>query len=152
MRESLDRRKFNELSAAAMSGLVAGTLAGCGQQEKPVAGPPAKIAGDRHLCRGLNECKGQGISGKNDCRGQGDCATLKHNCGGQNDCKGQGGCGAEAGANSCKGQGGCHVPLMDSAWETIRKKKEGAWTNSSEKFSAAPAKKEPATEETPAEK
>lgn len=144
MREPLDRRKFHELSAAAVGGLVAGTLAGCGSNEpaKPNAGPPGKTAGERHLCRGLNECKGQGASGKNDCRGQGDCATLTHSCSGQNDCKGQGGCGPAAGANDCKGQGGCQAPLMASAWETVRKRKESAWTKASEKFSEAPEKKE----------
>ena len=28
-----------------------------------------------------------------------------------------------AGANECKTHGGCHVPLMESAWETLRKRK-----------------------------
>ena len=149
--ESWDRRKFNELSAAAIGGLVAGSLAGCGNPPAPnkVANAPAKAAGEKHLCRGLNDCKGQGASGKNDCRGQGDCATVEHHsCGGKNDCKGLGGCGADSGANDCKGKGGCHVPLMDAAWVKIRKSKEEAWSKASEPFSDAPAKKE---QESPAE-
>jgi hypothetical protein len=140
--DHLDRRRFHELSAAAVGGLVAGTLAGCGPSEpaKPVAGDPAKIEGERHLCRGLNECKGQGVSGKNDCRGQGDCATLTHSCATENACKGQGGCGGTEGANDCKGKGGCSVPLMPAAWDTVRKRKESAWTKANEKFADAPPK------------
>jgi hypothetical protein len=156
--QPLGRRKFNELSAAAVGGLVAGSLAGCGKSEPPAktGTPPVAAntaaAGEKHLCRGLNDCKGQGPSGKNDCRGQGDCATVEHHsCGPQNDCKGQGGCGANAGANDCKGKGGCHVPLMDAAWKTVRDRKEGAWSKASEKFGDAPAKKEPAEQETPAQ-
>ncbi len=38
----------------------------------------------------------------------------KHVCKGHNECKGQGGCGSGdngcAGKNSCKGKGGCAVP------------------------------------------
>jgi len=145
MPHSLDRRKFNELSAAAVGGLVAGSLAGCGKSEPPAKAPspPGRaVAGEKHLCRGLNDCKGQGASGQNDCRGQGDCATLTHKCSGQNDCKGQGGCGTEAGANSCKGEGHCSVPLMAGAWKTVRERKESAWAKASEKFADPPPKTE----------
>ena len=148
--QSWDRRKFNELSAAAIGGLVAGSLAGCGSQPPGNKVPTASSisAGEKHLCRGLNDCKGQGAGGKNDCRGQGDCATVEHHsCGGQNDCKGLGGCGPTAGMNDCKGKGGCHVPLMDSAWTQIRERKQDAWTKASEKFSDPPPKKD---EEAPA--
>jgi hypothetical protein len=142
--QPLGRRKFNELSAAAVSGLVAGSLAGCGQQADPAKPAPPAIAslGDKHLCRGLNDCKGKGASGKNDCRGQGECATLTHSCSGENDCKGQGGCGSNAGANDCKGKGGCKSPLMAGAWKTVRERKESAWSKAEEKFGEAPEKKE----------
>jgi hypothetical protein len=135
MPDSLDRRDFHKLTAAALSGLAAGAILGCGGQ---TAAPPAQsapgddsratAAADVHLCRGLNECKGQGKGGENACRGQGACATAKeHACSGQNECKGLGGCGGKEGANACKGQGGCHVPLMEGAWETLRKKKDAEW-------------------------
>jgi hypothetical protein len=145
MPSPLDRRRFHELSAAALGGLVAGTLAGCGSNggnQKPVANKAAAAADtEKHLCRGLNECKGQGASGKNDCRGQGDCATIPaHECGGRNDCKGQGGCGPDVALNECKGKGGCHVPLMESAWETVRKRTEAAWTETKQLFGQAPEK------------
>lgn len=135
-----DRRKFNELSAAALGGLVAGTLAGCGDSAQPdkAGGTPGPAAAERHLCRGLNDCQGQGVSGDNACRGQGDCATLTHACAGKNDCKGQGGCGSDAGANACKGKGGCSVPLMPGAWKTVRDRKTAAWTKAGEKFGEAP--------------
>jgi hypothetical protein len=136
-----DRRKFNELTAAALGGMIAGATIGCGG--KP--GAPAKVAeaGDKHTCRGLNDCKGQGFGGKNDCRGQGECATVAHHgCGGDNTCKGLGGCGENAGANDCAGKGGCHVPLMDSAWETVRKRLEGKWTAAKQDFGKAPPPKE----------
>lgn len=95
---------------------------------------------EKHLCRGLNDCKGLGKSGKNECRGQGDCATIEQQCGGSNACKGLGGCGETAGENACKGQGGCHTPLMDGAWKKVRKLKTDAWEKASEKFGEAPAK------------
>jgi hypothetical protein len=135
------------LTSAALGGLAAGSILGCGG--KSGAGPVAKPAGEEttlakaevHLCRGLNECKGQGKSADNSCRGQGTCATAKeHSCGGQNECKGLGGCGETAGANECKTHGGCHVPLMESAWEALRKKKEGEWEEKKLEAGAAPAK------------
>ena len=137
--DSLDRRDFHKLTAAALSGLAAGAVLGCGGQT--AAPPVAAAATDMHLCRGLNECKGKGMGGDNACRGQGACATAKeHTCGGQNECKGLGGCGETVGANACKGQGGCHVPLMDSAWEKVRKRKETEWKEKKLESGAAPAK------------
>jgi hypothetical protein len=143
----MDRRDFHKLTTAALGGLAAGSVLGCGK--KDTAGPAAPAGGgevtlakaDVHLCRGLNDCKGLGKDGKNDCRGQGICATAReHTCGGQNDCKGLGGCGDDVGANDCKGKGGCHVPLMDDAWATLRKKKELEWGEKKLEVGAAPAK------------
>lgn len=145
----LDRRRFHELSAAALGGLVAGTIAGCGPANKGVPGPAPKgptatnAKGELHLCRGLNDCQGQGTSGKNDCRGQGDCATVVHHtCAGENECKGLGGCGPNPAQNDCKGQGGCKVPLMESAWNKVRERKESAWTEQKQEFGAPPEKME----------
>jgi hypothetical protein len=134
----LDRRDFHQLTAAAIGGLAAGSLAGCSE----TGGEPTSAAGEKHLCRGLNDCKGQGKGGDNACRGQGNCATVaEHACGGSNECKGLGGCGENVGANSCKGQGGCHVPLMEGAWAKLRERKESEWKAEEEKFGPAPAKK-----------
>lgn len=136
----LDRRQFHQLTAAALGGLVAGATLGCGNSQ-PVASAPAGGT-DKHLCRGLNECKGQGAGGKNDCRGQGECATVEHHsCGGDNTCKGLGGCGPSVGANDCAGKGGCKVPLMESAWDTMRKRLEDKWTGAAQKFAPAPPEK-----------
>ena len=142
----LDRRDFHKLTSAALGGLAAGSVLGCGKPGVGTAktGTETTVAkAEVHLCRGLNDCKGQGKDGKNTCRGQGVCATAKeHSCGSQNECKGLGGCGETAGANSCKGEGGCHVPLMDSAWETLRKKKEAEWTEKKLEVGFAPPKRE----------
>jgi hypothetical protein len=149
-RRQLDRRDFHRLTTAALGGLAAGSVLGCNQKgpaggTTPTGGDAAIAKADVHLCRGLNECKGQGQDGKNECRGQGTCATAKeHSCGGQNDCKGLGGCGEDVGANDCKGKGGCHVPLMteppgDSAWDKLRKKKEAEWGEKKLEFAPAPA-------------
>jgi hypothetical protein len=150
----LDRRDFNRLTAAALGGLAAGHTLGCRQQTAGPGGPPADqapggnaggqaAAAELHLCRGLNDCKGQGADKQNDCRGMGTCATVQHHsCGGQNDCKGLGGCGETVGANACKGQGGCAVPLMDAAWETLRRRLEAQWKEKNLPFHPAPAKKE----------
>jgi hypothetical protein len=131
-----DRRDFNHLTAAALGGLAAGSLLGC---SGPGSGGSSAAASDKHLCRGLNDCKGQGKGGDNECRGQGECATVaEHACGGNNDCKGLGGCGDNVGANDCKGKGGCHVPLMEGAWETLRQRKEGEWKAAKQEFGKEP--------------
>jgi hypothetical protein len=159
-RPELNRRDFHRLTVAAFGGVVAGTLAGCGEEKKaPSPGPApggagtpapktggdevAAVKGEPHACRGLNACKGQGADGKNDCAGQGDCATKSwhHSCSMKNDCKGQGGCGDNPTQNDCKGQGGCHVPLMDSVWDAARKHFEGKMKNDNKDFGAAPEKK-----------
>lgn len=138
MTTPLDRRQFHQLSAAALAGLIAGAAQGCGGSSEPAANGVA-AAGEKHLCRGLNDCKGQGKSGMNDCRGQGTCATYPEQaCATQNACKGQGGCGENPGLNDCKGQGGCHVPLMDSAWEKVRTRMEEKWKAAGQEFAAAP--------------
>src|SRR5262245_45073861 len=149
-RRQLDRRDFHRLTTAALGGLAAGSVLGCNQKGPPgqmaqTGGDAAAVKAEVHLCRGLNDCKGQGKDGKNDCRGQGVCATAKeHTCGGQNECKGLGGCGENVGANDCKGKGGCRVPLMivpagESAWDTLRKKKEAEWK--AKNLEAGPAPK-----------
>ena len=140
-RDELNRRDFTRLTALAMGGMMAGSLAGCGSKADKAGDPAAKSGDsdsdaslakndaalaqwtDNHLCRGLNACKGKGKGGTNDCAGLGECATAEHHvCGGQNACKNLGGCGETAASNECKGQGGCHVPLMESAWEVAYKK------------------------------
>jgi hypothetical protein len=72
-----------------------------------------KKAADKHACKGLNGCKGQGADGKNSCKGKGACASkeYKHSCAGKNACKGQG----AGGKNDCKGKGGCAVPPAPKA-------------------------------------
>ena len=146
-RHYMDRRDFHKLTTAALGGLAAGTVLGCNKPggdlaKKPASAPEVTIAkAEVHLCRGLNDCTGQGKGGDNACRGQGNCATAKeHTCGGQNECKGLGGCGEKVGANDCKEMGGCHVPLMDDAWKTLRARKEAEWTEKKLESGAAPAK------------
>lgn len=153
--EDLDRRNFHRLAAAALSGMVAGAMLGCrSESDTPPDASDASLAesgesggalsaSDKNLCRGLNECKGQGTGGDNACRGQGECATYEHHsCAGENACKGQGGCGENPGLNSCKGQGGCAIPLMASAWDTVRQRKEAEWKAANQEFGEAPAKTE----------
>ena len=125
---SMKRRTFNKLLlGGAVAGILAGTQAG-----RLYAGETVKVAeaadkgGEKHVCKGMNDCKGQGgcatadnsCAGKNSCKGHGGCTTsAKHGCKGQNDCKGQGGCKSGdngcAGKNSCKGHGGCEVPVPE---------------------------------------
>ena len=97
-------------------------------QAEPMA-KKAKVAVDKHACKGLNSCKSHGncktgdagCAGKNSCKGKGGCASadMKHSCKGMNSCKGQGGCktgdASCAGKNSCKGKGGCAVPVKKAA-------------------------------------
>ena len=116
----MKRRRFSTLLGAAVAGLAAGARA--------VAQPKLETEkAPKHVCKGLNECKGQGqckhgcgnngCAGKNDCKGKGGCAAkaAHHECKGKNGCKGIGGCASGdsgcAARNSCKGKGGCEVPL-----------------------------------------
>jgi len=160
--QELNRRDFNRLTIAAFGGVVAGTVAGCGGEEKPAApaAPPARnvaanpadkpqgaevavASGEPHACRGLNSCKDQGASGKNECAGKGECATKawEHSCSGQNNCKGQGGCGDNPTQNECKEKGGCHVPLMASVWDKARKHFEDKMKDAGKEVGAAPPAK-----------
>ena len=133
----MNRREFNKVLGAVGVSLVAGARS-MAQEKKADAKAAPKAADDKtpkHVCKGMNECKGQGgcasgeggAPGKNSCKGKGGCATsAHHDCRGKNDCKGQGGCGTKEagcqGKNDCKGKGGCAVPIK----ETMKKKAEPA--------------------------
>ncbi len=157
---SPSRRQFNQLTLAALSGTVAGSVLGCsrGAQEKTAATKTSEpdvepaaaaktydenllLVGDPHVCRGLNQCKDQGKTKMNECAGQGACATAeKHSCDGLNVCKGQGGCGEHPGQNECKGQGACAVTLKDKTWQKARAKFEQLMTAKDKQFGPAPPK------------
>ena len=120
----MTRRKFGSRLAAAVAGIGAAATA------------TSLLAADKkakHVCKGMNECKGQGggpkgVAGKNSCKGHGECATVaKHDCKGMNDCKSQGGCSSGdnscAGKNSCKGKGGCQVPLKAKKSYVLRERR-----------------------------
>ena len=117
--ESMDRRDFNKLLSAAVTGMFAGgALSGCKMGGEAVDG----AVSDVNVCKGLNACKGKGAGGGNECAGKGECATAaKHSCHGKNECKGQGGCGEAPGMNACSGKGECAVPLKKAAWDKARK-------------------------------
>ena len=151
---SMNRRRFSRLAAAAFGGVVAGSLSmnfvGC----SPSTSEPARAVsatgaatetemahGGKNACAGLNGCKGQGAGGKNACAGQGGCATATHHeCKGQNACKGEGG-GAAPGENACKGRGGCAVPIADKdAWKMAREKFEARMKADGKSIGPAPAK------------
>jgi len=133
----LSRREFGRLTAAAFGGVLLGsTLVGRAGDpgEKPASG-----AEDKHVCRGLNTCKGKGKGGKNSCAGAGNCATAEaHSCKGENACKGLGGCGEHPAENSCKGKGGCEVPLKEKAWKKARKAFEAQMKKAGKSVGEAP--------------
>ena len=131
------RRDFGRLSAAAVGGLMIGSVVGC----KTTSADPAQhvMLNEPHVCCGLNTCKSKGRGGDNACAGQGSCATAtEHACRGMNDCKGQGGCGTSAGLNDCKGHGKCAVPLSAKAWKAARANFEKAAGAAGMKVGAAP--------------
>lgn len=85
----MQRRDFNKYMGAVTAGLVVGAK---------LLAPARAFAGDdkapKHVCKGKNECKGQG-----------GCKSGDNGC---------------AGKNSCKGKGGCAVPLHDSDSKTSK--------------------------------
>ena len=65
----MKRRDFNIALAAAVSGVAAGAMlkpSRAAAQDKPAP----------HVCKSMNECKGQG-----------GCKTAKNDCAGLNECK-----------------------------------------------------------------
>src|SRR5215470_14444367 len=95
----------SRLASAATQATSTGKTEGA----KPVTGDEKKATdkatSDKHVCKGMNSCKGKG-----------GCKTGDAGCAGKNSCKGKGGCASAdmehacKGMNSCKGQGGCSVP------------------------------------------
>jgi hypothetical protein len=150
---TLNRRDLCRLALAALGGLTAGTLVGCGGDKTQTAADKDKkdnqadatprLLQDPHVCRGINTCKNKGKKGTtNECAGQAHCATVTaHDCNGMNSCKGEGGCGEHPGENECKGKGGCEVPLSDKTWPKARKRFEQLMAKAGKKFGDAPAKK-----------
>ena len=140
---TLNRRDLNRLALAALGGLAAGALPGCGPTPtKPGDFDEARLLQDPHVCRGLNTCKNKGKEGTtNDCAGQGHCATAApHDCTGSNGCKGQGGCDDHPGENTCKGKGSCAVPLKDKTWKIARPHFEEQMKKAGKTFGQAPEK------------
>jgi hypothetical protein len=133
--DNVSRRDFGKLTLAAFGGALAGSLL----VGRTLSAAEAAGGADKHLCCGLNACKGQGKDAKNNCAGQGSCATVEaHACSGMNDCKTLGG-GDNPGVNDCKGKGGCNVPLAGDGWKKARTNFEAAMTKAGKKFGAAPA-------------
>ena len=66
-----------KLATAALAGLLTLSVAGASvahasDTEKSAS---AETKAEKHACKGLNSCKGQGADGKNECKGKGSCAT-----------------------------------------------------------------------------
>ena len=138
---ALSRRDFGRLTMAAFGGVLLGTSLASRAAEGDDKHDPALLLQDKHVCRGLNTCKGKGKPTDNSCAGMGNCATAEaHSCKGDNACKGQGGCGEYPGQNSCKGQGGCDVPLKEKTWKTARKAFEAQMKKAGKTFGDAPKK------------
>jgi len=70
----MDRREFNKIMGAVVAGMVAGSKAFAGDEK-------AEDKAAKHVCKGHNECKGQG-----------GCKSGDNGCAGKNSCKGKGGC------------------------------------------------------------
>lgn len=71
----------NTLATAALAGLISAGIvaAGVANAASPADGTAmvklAKAEKEKHACKGLNSCKGQGADGKNACKGHGSCRT-----------------------------------------------------------------------------
>src|SRR5260370_7055674 len=85
---ALSRRDFGKLTMAAFGGMVLGTALAGHAAEGDDTHDPSLLLGEKHVCRGLNTCKGKAKGGDNSCAGMGNCATVDaHSCKGKNACK-----------------------------------------------------------------
>ncbi len=85
------------ITAAAITGLYAGSLASKAFADEKAGTPAAKDAKDKSSCKSKDGCKAKdSCKGKNDCKGKGGCGSSDNGCKGKNSCKGKGGCGAAA--------------------------------------------------------
>ena len=78
--------------AAAMTGLLSGTMARANAQDTKQDQPKAtdkKVKAEKHAC-----------AGKNSCKGKGGCKTSDNGCKGKNSCKGKGGCATDGSKKS----------------------------------------------------
>lgn len=172
MRSEYNRRDFHRLTAAAVGGILAGSMIGCSEDKpKPKAptgtganakhDPDDKNAtkdaskdvnavaandwlGDVHVCRGLNACKNKGKKGTmNECAGRGECQTLAA----------EHGC---SGMNDCKNQGGCGATAGRNECKTKGgchvPLMEDAWKDARVAFEAAMKKAGKPVGDAPAEK
>jgi hypothetical protein len=86
---------------------------------------------EMHVCRGLNGCRGQDVTGTAGMAGTGACATaFPHVCAGRNQCKHQGACGFtpdpagqpdlqnHPGQNRDKTDSACGSPILPSTENT----------------------------------
>jgi hypothetical protein len=138
---AVSRRDFGKLTMAAMGGVVLGAALASRAADKVTKPDPSLLLQDKHVCRGLNTCKGKAKGKDNSCAGVGKCATAEaHSCKGENACKGQGGCAEYPGQNSCKAQGSCEVPLNDKTWKIARKVFEAQMKKAGKTFGDAPKK------------
>ena len=66
-----------KLATAALAGLLSVSIVGA--SVAAYAADSTEMASsmhkEKHACKGLNSCKGQGADGKNDCKGKGSCRT-----------------------------------------------------------------------------
>ena len=79
------------ITAAAVAGLYAGSLATRAFAADDKAGQPAPKDD-----KAKASCGAHGCAGKNGCAGKGGCKTGDKGCSGKNTCSGKGGCKVEA--------------------------------------------------------
>ncbi|MFI5356264.1 MAG: hypothetical protein ACHQ4G_02900 [Opitutales bacterium] len=91
------------ITAAAMAGLYAGSLAVRASAQENAGTTTAKPDTSKASCSGKSGCKGTDASkakasckGQNACKGQGCCKSGDNGCKGKNSCKGKGGCDTDA--------------------------------------------------------
>ena len=79
---NMNRTARTLILSAAMTGLVAGTalsITGCSSNNAGTSSSDSSM--NKHDCKGMNSCKGQG-----------GCSAGDMGCKGKNSCKGKGGC------------------------------------------------------------
>ena len=140
----MNRRDFQRLTAAALGGVIGGSMHApprrCGRRHGEVAaGRTPRLSRAEHL-QGEKRLRRDQRQERHVPAKAAAPRPRSTTAKARIPAKGQGGCGEHPGENTCKAKGSCEVPLKDKAWDKARANFEAAMKKAGKKFGPAPKK------------